>query len=548
MKMKIKSTGNAPLAVAAFMAVLSMQFGLINEAAAKHDGHTVDDPVACPMVQDERVAEMSRGDSVRPILIGAQAPGGGDFIDRCSNTAHHSVLNAAIDRGVSADIPMIISNNFNNDGTPFYPANDNMRFDRHDTITNFRVNNVGNRSNPFTLLRTTDDSFEVQFEFRKRATSTRYLYGFNMSVQPSSQTIMGFDITRITTSLVPVSGSLQSTPITTSFDNPLSLRVALSVSGGANVEGVTVDFTASTVDGATALFPDGATAVTNNSGIASVNISANDKAGSYMVTATANGNMPSSSFSLTNQFGPADSVNIISGNGTEENSGQSAVAGALFAAPLVVQVTDSGGNKLRGQAVTFAVDSTNEAGATLSSTEAVDTDAEGMAMVTATADNDLGAYAVTATVEGITAARFSLTNTVGPAAMINIISGNGMAEEGEENGQSALIKRAFALPLVVEVTDSLGNKLTGIPVTFSAPATGASANLNDTDSPTAEVATDGLGRASVTAIANKQHGGPYEVRATVAGITAAVFMLTNEDESGFCFPVMGVNNTAVICL
>jgi CSLREA domain-containing protein/uncharacterized repeat protein (TIGR01451 family) len=90
--------------------------------------------------------------------------------------------------------------------------------------------------------------------------------------------------------------------------------------------------------------------------------------------------------------------------------------------------------------------------------------------------------------------------------------------------QSATIGTAFAAPLGLTVTAKrAGEPVAGGVVTFTPPATGASAAI--TSSP-ATIASDGT--VSVTARANSIAGGPYSVAAsTVYAATDATFSLTN---------------------
>src|SRR6201999_2505967 len=88
--------------------------------------------------------------------------------------------------------------------------------------------------------------------------------------------------------------------------------------------------------------------------------------------------------------------------------------------------------------------------------------------------------------------------------------------------QGGLINAAFSAPLVVTVLDASGDPVAGVPVTFTAPATGASATLSLTT-----VFTDASGNAQVTGIANGI-AGSYVVTATVGGVAGgAQFNLTN---------------------
>jgi hypothetical protein len=88
--------------------------------------------------------------------------------------------------------------------------------------------------------------------------------------------------------------------------------------------------------------------------------------------------------------------------------------------------------------------------------------------------------------------------------------------------QTAPVGTAFAMPLGVRVTDLYGNGIGGVHVTFTVPASGASAVLSSTT-----VTTDANGAASVTAVANAE-AGSYAVNAQADGVASPVaFSLTN---------------------
>lgn len=90
--------------------------------------------------------------------------------------------------------------------------------------------------------------------------------------------------------------------------------------------------------------------------------------------------------------------------------------------------------------------------------------------------------------------------------------------------QTAPAGSAFEAALSVEARDSAGAPLPCVPVTFTAPASGAS-----TDTATTTVLTDYLGRATFTARANGSLG-TYAVRASAPGIQEEAtpsFSLTN---------------------
>ena len=88
--------------------------------------------------------------------------------------------------------------------------------------------------------------------------------------------------------------------------------------------------------------------------------------------------------------------------------------------------------------------------------------------------------------------------------------------------QSTAVGTAFGKSLTARVTDSAGNAASDVTVTFTAPGSGASANLLSTTA-----VTDNNGYANVIATANTIVGS-YTVIASVSGVsTPATFNLTN---------------------
>src|SRR5262249_48014740 len=88
--------------------------------------------------------------------------------------------------------------------------------------------------------------------------------------------------------------------------------------------------------------------------------------------------------------------------------------------------------------------------------------------------------------------------------------------------QGVIVNASLSAPLTVNVVDALGDPVANAAVAFTAPATGASAQLS-----AAAVLTDVNGSASVSGTANGI-AGPYVILATVGGVTApAVFAVNN---------------------
>ncbi|MBI4926457.1 MAG: choice-of-anchor D domain-containing protein [Anaerolineae bacterium] len=102
------------------------------------------------------------------------------------------------------------------------------------------------------------------------------------------------------------------------------------------------------------------------------------------------------------------------------------------------------------------------------------------------------------------------------------------------NNQGTVINTAFTSPLVVAVTaNHLGDPVDGGKVTFTAPASGASASLS-----TSPVTISG-GKASITATANGTTG-VYQVTASANGAANVNFSLTN------AIPSSAVTNAATL--
>ncbi len=92
--------------------------------------------------------------------------------------------------------------------------------------------------------------------------------------------------------------------------------------------------------------------------------------------------------------------------------------------------------------------------------------------------------------------------------------------------QSATVNTAFATALQASVKDANGNPVSGVTVTFTAPATGASAAFGGAG--TATAVTNGSGIATAPVLTANGTAGSYAVTASAAGAgTAASFNLTN---------------------
>ena len=318
--------------------------------------------------------------------------------------------------------------------------------------------------------------------------------------------------------IIATGGTLQSHGVNGTFGAAL---VATVTNNGGPVDGLVVTFTAPAT-GPSATFSDTASitaiATTDVNGLAtSPSITANGKAGTYAITATISGVPASATFILTNTTGAPAAIRATSG------TPQATPINTAFASPLVATVVDSGQNPVSGALVTFTAPATGASGtfANGTATETDLTNADGIATSTTfNANGTSGADLVTAIVAGVSApANFNLTNSAGAPATVTAASGT---------PQNSAINTAFASPLVALVLDSTSNPVSGVAVTFTAPATGASGTFaNGTVTEIDTTSASGLA-TSTTFTANGQTGGPYTVTASVSSLSSpANFSLTN---------------------
>ena len=215
----------------------------------------------------------------------------------------------------------------------------------------------------------------------------------------------------------------------------------------------------------------------------------------------------SNPYGFTTTPGRPASVTATQGNGQSVNPGQN------LPTPLGVLVSDSNGNPLAGQTISWSV---SPAGAASLFNTVTTTDANGKATtgVAVSGAFAAGSITVTATAAADTTKSAAFTITVIPVVTITgftIVSGN---------NQSAPVNTAFGSPLVVQVTTSAGTAA-NIPVQFR--VAGGSVSLNATN-----VTTDSTGKAQVTASAGSVTGAAT-VTATVTsntGVGSQTFSLT----------------------
>ena len=132
--------------------------------------------------------------------------------------------------------------------------------------------------------------------------------------------------------------------------------------------------------------------------------------------------------------------------------------------------------------------------------------------------------------------------TVSPAAATTLVATSGA-------NQSATTNAAFTNKLVATATDSLGNPVSGVAVTFAGPASGASATFAACSSnPQAYSCTQNTGAngqaTSSTFTANGTNG-TYTITATATGLTSATFAEANKSNQTITFTSTAPGNATV---
>ena len=255
----------------------------------------------------------------------------------------------------------------------------------------------------------------------------------------------------------------------------------------------------------------------------SATLNAISSSGSYFTGWSGGGCSGTGPCTVSLSNGNASVVATFTAVGTispTSGSGQSTMTGAQFANPLVVTVTDVNNNPVPGATVTFNAPGSGPS-ATLSAPAV--TNSQGQTSVSATANSTPGAYMVTASVAGVAgSASFNLTNLGGLAAL-TISAGN---------NQSTTPGAPFAINLQVTATDSVGDSLAGLPVTFTANTApgGASGTFASSSTNVDMESTNGAGVAQASVLTANAGTGKFSVTAT-AGNLSQTFTLTNGSSS-----------------
>jgi hypothetical protein len=264
--------------------------------------------------------------------------------------------------------------------------------------------------------------------------------------------------------LSATSGANQSTTVGTAFTDPLTMKVTDQYGNAISGANVDVDFPSTAPSGlfTTPVDSQEFTGTTDSSGeVTTGPFRARENAGAW--TATATSGSLSAEVGFTNTPDDPDSFEVINGDD------QSTKVGQAFGQALQVQIKDQHGNPVPGENVAFTAPGDGPSGSFPDDTQPLVTNSNGIASPTTVRANGVpGEWDVTATHSTLGSLTFDMTNLVGDPAALELLGGG---------GQSATVGTAFADPLEVAVEDEFGNRLSGVDVDLTLPATGPSATF-----------------------------------------------------------------------
>ncbi|HEX2913780.1 MAG TPA: Ig-like domain repeat protein [Chloroflexia bacterium] len=272
----------------------------------------------------------------------------------------------------------------------------------------------------------------------------------------------------------------------------------------------------------------GAGAVTLSGGKATVQISSL-VLGSHVITADYSGdaNYNVSSNTLNQQVNPGAAGSFV------VTAPATTVAGAAFS--VTVTAVDAFGNTDTAYTGTVQLTSSDAQGVMPVNYTFLASD-KGVFTFTGVILKTAGTQTITAT----STATPPITGTSSGILVTADAGGNLLLKATGGSGQSTPAGTPFTQPLKAVVTDSFGNPVQGVTVTFSAPASGASATFPNGNTAT----SDASGLVAVNASANSVQGS-YSVSASAPKVaTPASFSLTNCSATGCGFGDVGVSLTA----
>jgi hypothetical protein len=371
-------------------------------------------------------------------------------------------------------------------------------------------------------------------------------------------------------SIAITSGDNQSAEVGTSFAQGLG-ATAFDAQNNP-VPGTDITFTIGTTGGASAKFPNNSTIQIEPTGANGEAITlppkANSTAGSYTATATDGAVSAPSPFTLTNTTAPGTPGQVTVTPNTEGSTTATytvpftttvAIPPSGSCGTCTITLVAPNGTAFPSHAGNYAVGVDNGHAATVASSGVSVSNVTGpganspsatpnQVIISLSASTIAAGDTFTVTITGVTnptvasstyvmdeatssdqtlAASPTYAIVPGPAAMLVVTAGN---------NQSAGVNEPFATQMSVATEDAAGNAVAdvGVAVTFTAQSSGASGSFpaagcaSQVHSYDCTVDTDANGNATAPVFtANDIAGGPYTVTAAAAGLTSAIFSLTN---------------------
>jgi adhesin/invasin len=222
-------------------------------------------------------------------------------------------------------------------------------------------------------------------------------------------------------------------------------------------------------------------------------------------------------------LGPTAYEGVASAIALTQGNNQSQANNTVLANPFVVTVTDFYGNPIPGVVVTFSISLTpNSASGQALSVVTDTTDAAGQASTVLTLGNQAGTYQVEATSTGLSGSPITFTAIATGGSASNVVQISG-------NGQSGVVMTTLSQPMVVKVTNSSGNAVAGVGVTFAV----ASKPPGSTgDSLTVVNAASNVNGEASTFLRLGNLVGDYVVTATSPGLTGSPISFTATATAG----------------
>jgi len=186
------------------------------------------------------------------------------------------------------------------------------------------------------------------------------------------------------------------------------------------------------------------------------------------------------------------------------SSGQTGAISVALATPISVHVTNQNASAMSGAIVTWAIVAP---GGTLDSATST-TNANGDAVTHWTLGSLVGAQTLHATIVGGSFVSITASAVAGAATLLAKFSGDAQTVTGSGT---------VSAPMVVRLTDALGNAVIGATVTWASTSGGTLSAATST--------TDANGKAQIT-VTTAATARAYVVTATASGIAAATFTMT----------------------